>query len=97
MPKAKRQKIEFSIGHLCCLVLKPNIDNALDISNKIHKLCPLNVPYQSNADSDGTSEKKKTSQNVWPRINFNYFINYNRAKRCFIFFFCGVSREILKT
>jgi len=41
-------------GRDYCPILIPHIDNTPDILHKMNNLCPVDVPSQSNADSDGT-------------------------------------------
>jgi len=70
------------------------------------------IPPKSRCDRDGAesrwfdlerwlnrNEENKFSESFWPRINLNWFINYNRAKCSFtkLFFLCGFSREFFKT
>ena len=62
IPKAKQQEIDRVKA--TDRFLTPSIDNTPDILSKIHKLCPVHVPCQSKADSDGTRPERAVPARV---------------------------------
>jgi len=65
--------------------LTPNIDNAPEILSKIKKLCPVDVPCQSNADLDGTRPECAVTAQVGNLLWFIFLCFF-----CFLFVNFGV-------